>query len=247
MNESFRTEIETLQQISHMNLVEFYGYLLFEDEKIIVVEHVPNGNLREHLECKNGKVLEFANRLDIIIDVAHAINYLHTYCNKPLIHRDIKSSNILLTSTLHGKVADFGLAKLASTDVNNTVVQTVAKGTPGYIDPEYFRTNQLTSKSDVYSFGVVLVEIITGKRPIERTSKQTTVKWAMTEASRGNAINTLDPKLEPNEAITVAINKIYKLASGCLLVDRRQRPTMDFCSMILWNIRKTYKAVQQVD
>jgi serine/threonine protein kinase len=221
-------------------LVGFYGYLLFQDEKIIVVEHVPNGNLREQLECKNGKVLEFANRLDIMIDVAHAINYLHTYCDKPLIHRDIKSSNILLTSTLHGKVADFGLAKLASTDVNNTVVQTFAKGTPGYIDPEYFRTNQLTSKSDVYSFGVVLVEIITGKSPIERTSKQTTVKWAMTEAFRGNAINTLDPKLEPNEAITVAINKIYKLASGCLLVDRRQRLTMDECSRILWNIRKTY-------
>ncbi|KAF3328244.1 Calmodulin-binding receptor-like cytoplasmic kinase 2 [Carex littledalei] len=210
MNESFRTEIETLQAINHMNLVGFYGYLLFEDEKIIVVEYVPNGNLREHLEYK------------------------------PLIHRDIKSPNILLTSTLHGKVADFGLAKLASTDANCTVVQTFAKGTPGYIDPEYFRTNQLTSKSDVYSFGVVLVEIITGKRPIERTSKQTTVKWAMTEVHRGNAINTLDPKLEPNEAITVAVKDIYILASRCLLVDRRQRPTMEECSRFLWNVRKKY-------
>ncbi|KAJ4784068.1 Nodulation receptor kinase [Rhynchospora pubera] len=239
-NESFQTEIATLQQINHMNLVGFYGYLIFEDEKVIVVEWVPNGNLRQHLDCKFGTVLGFSNRLDIIIDVAHAINYLHTYCEKPLIHRDIKSVNILLTSTLHGKVADFGLAKLASMDANNTIVQTIAKGTPGYIDPEYFRTNQLSSKSDVYSFGVVLVEVITGKRPVERTSKTTAVKWAIAEFYKGNAIDTLDPNLKPDEAISAAVRQIYELASHCLVIDRRKRPTMEECCRTLWNIRKTY-------
>ncbi|KAJ3690298.1 hypothetical protein LUZ61_019462 [Rhynchospora tenuis] len=239
-NESFRTEIATLQQISHINLVGFYGYLLFEDEKIIVLEWVTNGNLRQHLDCQYGKVLEFTNRLDIIIDVAHAITYLHTYCDKPLIHRDIKSSNILLTSTLHGKIADFGLAKLASTEAGDTVVQTMAKGTHGYVDPEYFKTNQVTNKSDVYSYGVVLLEIVTGKRPTDRIGDHFMVDWAMTEFCKGNGRSTIDPKLAIDSAITVAAERIYDLAYRCLNSDRRKRPYMDECGRILWNIRKTY-------
>ncbi|KAJ4774458.1 hypothetical protein LUZ62_058715 [Rhynchospora pubera] len=209
-NESFRTEIATLQQISHINLVGFYGYLLFEDEKIIVLEWVTNGNLRQHLDYK------------------------------PLIHRDIKSSNILLTSTLHGKIADFGLAKLASTDDGDTVVQTMAKGTHGYVDPEYFKTNQVTNKSDVYSYGVVLLEIVTGKLPTDRIGDRFMVDWAMTEFRKGNVRSTIDPKLTIDSAIIVAAERIFDLAYRCLNSDRRKRPSMDECGKILWNIRKAY-------
>ncbi|KAF0913768.1 hypothetical protein E2562_024633 [Oryza meyeriana var. granulata] len=178
MGHEFRNEIATLQCIEHLNLVRFHGYLEFGGEQLIIVEYVPNGNLREHLDCVNGKILEFSLRLDIAIDVAHAITYLHTYSDHPVIHRDIKSSNILLTNNCRAKVADFGFAKLAPTDASH--VSTQVKGTAGYLDPEYLRTYQLNEKSDVYSFGVLLVELITGRRPIEPRRaivERVTAKW----------------------------------------------------------------------
>ncbi|CAI9279141.1 unnamed protein product [Lactuca saligna] len=110
----FQSEIQALSKVEHLNLVKCYGYLEQEDERIVVVEYVPNGTLREHLECFNGNVLSLDSRLDIAIDVAHAITYLHTYTDHPIIHRDIKSSNILLSEKLRAKVADFGFARLAA-------------------------------------------------------------------------------------------------------------------------------------
>ncbi|XP_072147032.1 calmodulin-binding receptor-like cytoplasmic kinase 2 isoform X2 [Setaria viridis] len=178
MGREFWNEIETLQRIEHLNLVRFHGYLEFGGEQLIIVEYVPNGNLREHLDCVNGKVLEFSMRLEIAIDVAHAITYLHTYSDHPVIHRDIKSSNILLMNNFRAKVADFGFAKLAPTDSSH--VSTQVKGTAGYLDPEYLRTYQLNEKSDVYSFGVLLVELVTGRRPIEPKRsiiERVTAKW----------------------------------------------------------------------
>lgn len=156
----------------------------------------------------NGNVLNLPKRLDIAIDVAHAITYLHTYtginwgtqvscrfqfkwhlfrecvvfhADHPIIHRDIKSSNILLTEHLRAKVADFGFARLAAdSESGATHVSTQVKGTAGYLDPEYLRTYQLTEKSDVYSFGVLLVELVTGRRPIEPTrelKERITARW----------------------------------------------------------------------
>ncbi|XVF33293.1 hypothetical protein REPUB_Repub17cG0156300 [Reevesia pubescens] len=177
----FQSEIKTLAQVEHLNLVRFYGFLEHGDERIVVVEYVPNGTLREHLDGAHGKVLDLAARLDIAIDVAHAITYLHMYTDHPIIHRDIKSSNILLTEKFRAKVADFGFARLAAdTDSGETHVSTQVKGTAGYLDPEYLRTYQLTEKSDVYSFGVLLVELVTGRRPIEakrELKERITTKW----------------------------------------------------------------------
>ncbi|XVE77168.1 hypothetical protein DITRI_Ditri13aG0040000 [Diplodiscus trichospermus] len=177
----FQSEIRTLAQVEHLNLVRFYGYLEHGEERIVVVEYVPNGTLREHLDGVHGKFLDLASRLDIAIDVAHAITYLHMYTDHPIIHRDIKSSNILLTEKLRAKVADFGFARLAAdTDSGATHVSTQVKGTAGYLDPEYLRTYQLTEKSDVYSFGVLLIELITGRRPIEpkrELKERITTRW----------------------------------------------------------------------
>ncbi|CAN1841448.1 Calmodulin-binding receptor-like cytoplasmic kinase 2 [Linum perenne] len=148
-------------------LQQFFGYLQQEDEKILVVEYVPNGTLREHLDCIHGSVLDLSVRLVIAIDVAHAITYLHMYTD-PIIHRDIKSSNILLNEKCRAKVADFGFARLAAdADSGATHVSTQVKGTAGYLDPEYLQTYQLTEKSDVYSFGVLLIEIVSSRRPVE--------------------------------------------------------------------------------
>ncbi|XVE73833.1 hypothetical protein DITRI_Ditri11bG0150400 [Diplodiscus trichospermus] len=177
----FESEIRTLAQVEHLNLVRFYGGLEQGDERIVVVEYVPNGTLREHLDGVHSKFIDLATRLDIAIDVAHAITYLHMYTDYPIIHRDIKSSNILLTDKFRAKVSDFGFARLAAdTDSGATHVSTQVKGTAGYLDPEYMRTYQLTEKSDVYSFGVLLVELVTGRRPIEpkrELRERITAKW----------------------------------------------------------------------
>ncbi|XP_059301616.1 calmodulin-binding receptor-like cytoplasmic kinase 2 isoform X1 [Lycium ferocissimum] len=279
----FQSEVRTLEKIEHLNLVKFYGYLEHGEERILVVEYVPNGTLREHLDSEflililsfhfpsmfcsgihncgfqylsiivmlcndvgvTENVLDFASRLDIGIDVGHAITYLHMYTDHPIIHRDIKSSNILLTENLRAKVADFGFARLAAdAESGATHVSTQVKGTAGYLDPEYLSTYQLTEKSDVYSFGVLLVELVTGRRPIEpkkEIKERITARWAMKKFTNGDAILTLDPRLERSAANSLAMEKIYELALQCLAPHRHNRPTMRKCAEILWSIRKDYR------
>ncbi|KAF5744384.1 hypothetical protein HS088_TW08G00988 [Tripterygium wilfordii] len=247
----FQSEIRTLARVEHLNLVKFYGYLEHEDERIVVVEYVPNGTLREHLDCMHGTVLDLAARLDIATDVAHAITYLHMYTDHPIIHRDIKASNILLTENLRAKVADFGFARLAAdTDSGATHVSTQVKGTAGYLDPEYLKTYQLTEKSDVYSFGVLLVELVTGRRPIEtkrELKERVTARWAMKKFTEGDAISVLDPKLERTSANHLAVEKIFELALQCLAPNRHSRPSMRRCAEILWSIRKDYRDLTASD
>eukprot|EP00257_Ricinus_communis_P025919 XP_025013333.1 calmodulin-binding receptor-like cytoplasmic kinase 1 [Ricinus communis] len=176
----YRNEVLTLSKIEHLNLVRLFGYAEHRDERIIVVEYVGNGTLREHLDGTRGDGLELAERLDIAIDVAHAVTYLHMYTDPPIIHRDIKASNILITEKLRAKVADFGFARLTAGDPSATHISTNIKGTTGYLDPEYLRTYQLTEKSDVYSFGVLLVELVTGRYPIDQKrplKERVTIRW----------------------------------------------------------------------
>ncbi|EOA20750.1 hypothetical protein CARUB_v10001078mg [Capsella rubella] len=241
----FKSEIQTLAQVTHLSLVKYYGFVVQDDEKLLIVEYVANGTLRDHLDCKDGKVLDMATRLDIATDVAHAITYLHMYTQPPIIHRDIKSSNILLTENFRAKVADFGFARLApDTESGATHVSTQVKGTAGYLDPEYLTTYQLTEKSDVYSFGVLLVEILTGRRPIELSRGQKeriTIRWAIKKFTGGDSISVLDPKLEQSPANNLALEKVLEMAFQCLAPHRRSRPSMKKCSEILWGIRKDYR------
>ncbi|KAJ0970280.1 hypothetical protein J5N97_023157 [Dioscorea zingiberensis] len=240
----FKSEIKTLAQVEHLNLVRFFGYLECGDERIVVVEYVPNGTLRDHLDCLRGNPLDLAARLDIAIDVAHAVTYLHMYTDHPIIHRDIKSSNILLTENLRAKVSDFGFARLGATEGDATHISTQVKGTAGYIDPEYLRTYQLTDKSDVFSFGVLLVELVSGRRPIETKREiieRITAKWALKKFTEGNALQTLDPNLLPTPAANLALEKILELSFRCLAPTRQSRPSMRRCAEILWSIRKDYR------
>ncbi|OAY62266.1 calmodulin-binding receptor-like cytoplasmic kinase 2 isoform X2 [Manihot esculenta] len=247
----FRSEVQTLAQVEHLSLVKFYGFFQNENERIVVVEYIPNGTLREHLDCLHGNVLQLAVRLDIAIDVAHAVTYLHMYTDHPIIHRDIKSSNILLTENFRAKVADFGFARMAAdTDSGATHISTQVKGTAGYLDPEYLKTYQLTEKSDVYSFGVLLVELVTGRRPIEpkrEIQERITARWAMEKFAEGDAISTLDPRLERTDITDLLLEKILKLASQCLAPRRQNRPGMKKCAEILWGIRKDCKELSASD
>ncbi|CAL1402210.1 unnamed protein product [Linum trigynum] len=240
----FRNEILTLSKIEHLNLVRLYGYVEHEDEQILLVEYVNNGNLREHLDNRRGTVLEIAERLDVAIDVAHAITYLHMYTDRAIIHRDIKASNILLTDKLRAKVADFGFARLAAEDSKDTHISTQIKGTTGYLDPEYLRTYTLTEKSDVFSFGVLLVELVTGRQPIDQkrsVKEKVTIKWAMQRLRGGDAIMVMDPILRRNPASNRAAEEVLKLAQKCLATMRQSRPSMKECAEVLWRIRKEFR------
>ncbi|KAL6614153.1 hypothetical protein ACP70R_036423 [Stipagrostis hirtigluma subsp. patula] len=244
----FRSEIQTLSRVEHLNLVKFLGYLEYEDERLILVEYVSNGTLRQHLDGTQGEPLEFSQRLNIAIDIAHAIAYLHGYTDCPIIHRDIKSSNILLTKHLRAKVADFGFARLAPDNTEATHVSTVVKGTAGYVDPEYLRTNQLTDRSDVYSFGVLLVELITGRRPIQcgrGRHQRLTTQWALRKCREGDAVVAMDPRMRRSSAVVAAVEKVMALAAECTAPDRAARPAMRRCAEVLWSVRRDFQHEQQ--
>ncbi|XP_051120975.1 calmodulin-binding receptor-like cytoplasmic kinase 1 [Andrographis paniculata] len=242
--EEFKNEVAALSKIEHLSLVRFFGYVEHQDEQLIVVEYVSNGTLRDHLDGANGFGLDIGQRLDIAIDVAHAITYLHTYTDPPIIHRDIKATNILITDKLRAKVADFGFARLSLEDPAATHISTQIKGTAGYLDPEYLRTYRLTEKSDVYSFGVLLVEMVSGRHPIESKKslkERVTAKWALRMLKQGEFVVVMDSKLPRSLASIQAVEKMLKLASSCLVASRLSRPSMKTCAQVLWEIRKDYR------
>ncbi|KAL9228687.1 hypothetical protein vseg_004240 [Gypsophila vaccaria] len=242
--QEFKSEILALSKIEHLNLVKFYGYLEHPDEKIIVLEYVGNGSLFEMLHGNRGFGIELGERMDIAIDVAHAVTYLHCYNDPPIIHRDIKASNVLLTENLRAKVADFGLARMVSDGPDVTHISTQIKGTIGYLDPEYMKTYQLTEKSDVYSFGVLLVELVTGRHPIEpqRGAKERmTTIWAFSKLREGIPVLAMDPTLHRSPASIKAVEKILEVARECTGPVRQSRPSMKQCVEALWTIRKEFK------
>ncbi|ESQ30506.1 hypothetical protein EUTSA_v10011356mg [Eutrema salsugineum] len=164
----FCREIELLAKLHHRNLVALKGFCIEKKERFLIYDYMANGSLKDHQHSTEKPPLSWETRMKIAIDVANALEYLHFYCDPPLCHRDIKSSNILLDENFVAKLSDFGLAH-SSRDgsVCFEPVNTEIHGTPGYVDPEYVVTQELTEKSDVYSYGVVLLEIITGRRAVD--------------------------------------------------------------------------------
>ncbi|KAJ1289161.1 hypothetical protein BS78_02G143100 [Paspalum vaginatum] len=247
--DEFSNEVDLLTKIDHRNLVRLLGFTDKGNERIIITEYVPNGTLREHLDGQHGRVLDFNQRLEIAIDVAHALTYLHLYAEKTIIHRDVKSSNILLTDSYRAKVSDFGFARSGPSDTEKTHISTKVKGTAGYLDPEYLRTYQLTPKSDVFSFGILLVEILSARRPVElkRTPEERiTIRWTFKKFSESHMREILDPLLEDHVDDEV-LEKLLSLAFQCAAPTRDDRPTMKEVGEQLWEIRKEYgKTIRKV-
>ncbi|CAN6314635.1 unnamed protein product [Urochloa humidicola] len=240
-------ELETLQNIEHQNLARFLGFFERKDDSLIVLEYVSNGSLREHLDESCGNGLELAQRLNIAIDVAHAISYLHEFKENPIIHGGIRSSVVLLTDALAAKVTGFGLLGMAASASGSGTGSgsdaTPAKGAAGYVDPEYLTTYQLTDKSDVYSFGVLLAELVTGRPPVERSrggEARLTTKWALQKCRGGEAVVAMDPRMRRSPASVAAVERMLALAAQCVAAARKDRPSMRRCAEVLWAIRRDY-------
>ncbi|XP_066334595.1 calmodulin-binding receptor-like cytoplasmic kinase 2 isoform X2 [Miscanthus floridulus] len=236
-------ELETLEKIEHRNLARLFGFFERAADSLVVVEYVSNGSLRKHLDESCGNGLELGQRLNIVIDVAQGITYLHEYKEHPVIHGGIRSSGVLLTDALTAKVAGFGLAGTAASGSGSGSDATPAKGAAGYVDPEYLSTYQLTDKSDVYAFGVLLVELVTGRPPIERSrggEARLTTKWALQRCRAGEAVVAMDPRMRRSPASVAAVERMLALAAQCVATARDDRPSMRRCSELLWAIRRDY-------
>ncbi|EPS73567.1 hypothetical protein M569_01191, partial [Genlisea aurea] len=172
---------------------------------------------------KSGIHLDWNSRIRIALDAARGLSYLHELADPPIIHRDVKSTNILLDHKLNAKVADFGLSKLVG-DTNKGYITTQVKGTLGYMDPEYYMTQQLTEKSDVYSFGIVLLELITARAPIQNGKH--IVKLVHESMADSQAFHQIiDPKLE-SESKLIGLETIIEMAFHCVRESSNERPTM---------------------
>ncbi|XP_057993605.1 probable LRR receptor-like serine/threonine-protein kinase At1g06840 isoform X3 [Hevea brasiliensis] len=222
----FLTEIELLSRLHHRNLVSLVGYCDEEGEQMLVYEFMSNGTLRDHLSAKSKEPLSFALRVRIALGSAKGILYLHKDADPPIFHRDIKASNILLDSNYNAKVADFGLSRLAPVpDIEGAVpahVSTVVKGTPGYLDPEYFLTHKLTDKSDVYSLGVVFLELLTGMQPISHGKN--IVREVNVSYQSGMIFSAIDGRMGsyPSDCV----EKFLNLAIKCCEDETDSRPSM---------------------
>ncbi|KAI3470786.1 hypothetical protein Pfo_027449 [Paulownia fortunei] len=222
-------EVRILCQVNHKSLVRILGCCVELEQPLLVYEYIPNGTLLDHLQGGNRGLLSWKHRLSIAQATAEGLAYLHFSAVPPIYHRDVKSSNILLDEKLNGKVADFGLSRLAHTDMSH--ISTCAQGTLGYLDPEYYRNYQLTDKSDVYSFGVVLLELLTSQKAIDFNRPPDDVNLAvyvqrLVEEER--IMDAVDPMLKV-AASTMELETMKALgflAVGCLEERRQNRPSM---------------------
>ncbi|XP_071738708.1 wall-associated receptor kinase-like 20 [Rutidosis leptorrhynchoides] len=222
-------EVRILCQVNHKNLVNLLGGCVELTQPFLVYEYVPNGNLFEHLHDRNKPNLTWNQRLIIARDTADGLAYLHFSASPPIYHRDIKSSNILLDDKMKAKVADFGLSRLAQTDV--THVSTCAQGTLGYLDPDYYWNYQLTDKSDVYSYGVLLLEILTSQKAIDYgrpTGDVNLASYVKRMVNEERLVDVIDPILKRRAtALEIdAMKSFGLLAMSCLEEHRENRPTM---------------------
>ncbi|KAA3457943.1 LRR receptor-like serine/threonine-protein kinase ERECTA [Gossypium australe] len=229
----FETELETIGSIKHRNLVSLQGYSLSPSRNLLFYDYMENGSLWDllHVSTKK-KVLSWDIRLKIALGAAQGLAYLHHDCSPRIIHRDVKSSNILLDKDLEAHLTDFGIAK--SLCISKSHTSTYVMGTIGYIDPEYARTSRLTEKSDVYSYGIVLLELLTGRKPVDNESSLHHL--ILSKAANDAVMETIDPEITATCKDRGAVKKVFQLALLCTKRHPSDRPTMHEVTRVLGSL-----------
>ncbi|KAG5552346.1 hypothetical protein RHGRI_010432 [Rhododendron griersonianum] len=236
----FINELLIVTEVSHRNVVKLLGCCFESEVPQLVYEYISNGTLFEHIH-KTFSWLTLDDRLRIATEAASALSYLHSYASIPIIHRDVKSANILLDANYVAKMADFGASRLVPFD--QTQVTTLVQGTFGYLDPEYFHSSQLTEKSDVYSFGVVLAELLTGKKPIclDRSHEERNLAtYFIVSMKESRLFQILDPRLV-REGTLEQLEAFAELVKRCLCLKSEERPSMKEVVVELEGLRKIKK------
>ncbi|KAG7554871.1 Protein kinase domain [Arabidopsis suecica] len=210
----FKSEVEILSKLQHPNIISLLGYSTNDTARFIVYELMPNVSLESHLHgSSRGSAITWPMRMKIALDVTRGLEYLHEHCHPAIIHRDLKSSNILLDSNFNAKISDFGLAVVDGPKNKNHKLS----GTVGYVAPEYLLNGQLTEKSDVYAFGVVLLELLLGKKPVEKLAPgecQSIITWAMPYLTdRTKLPSVIDPAIKD----TMDLKHLYQVAAVAVL------------------------------
>ncbi|XP_054776621.1 probable receptor-like protein kinase At1g49730 isoform X1 [Prosopis cineraria] len=234
--DEFCKEIELLARLHHRHLVALRGFCVKNHERFLMYEYMENGSLKDHLHSPSKAPLSWRTRIQVAIDVANALEYLHFYCDPPLWHRDIKSSNILLDENFVAKLADFGLAHASKNgSISFEAVNTNIMGTPGYMDPEYVVTHELTEKSDIYNYGVLLLEIVTGRRAIQ--DNKNLVEWAQPYMGP-DSVTRLMELVDPNVRESFDLDQLQTAVSiveWCTQREGRIRPSIKQVLRLLYD------------
>uniref|UniRef100_J3N047 Protein kinase domain-containing protein n=1 Tax=Oryza brachyantha TaxID=4533 RepID=J3N047_ORYBR len=235
--DEFINEVAILSQINHRNVVKLFGCCLETKVPLLAYEFISNGTLYHHLHVDGPISLPWEDRLRIATETAKALAYLHSAVSFPIIHRDIKSHNILLDGSLTTKVSDFGASRCIPAEQNG--VTTAIQGTLGYLDPMYYYTGRLIEKSDVFSFGVVLIELLTRKEPYSYKSPENDglVAHFTTLLTHGNLDDILDPQVK--EEGGKEVEEVAVLAMACVNLKSEERPTMRQVEMTLESVRSS--------
>ncbi|XP_020526028.1 LRR receptor-like serine/threonine-protein kinase ERECTA isoform X2 [Amborella trichopoda] len=229
----FETELEIIGNIKHRNLVSLQGYSLSPCGNLLFYDYMENGSLWDLLHGPSKmKKLDWVTRVKIALGAAHGLAYLHHDCNPRIVHRDVKTSNILLDSEMEAHLTDFGIAKSLLWSKAHT--STYVMGTIGYIDPEYARTSRLNEKSDVYSYGIVLLELLTGMKAVDNESNLHHV--ILSKAASNTVMDTVDPEILDTCKDLNAVKKVFQLALLCTKRQPSDRPTMHEVTRVLGSL-----------
>ncbi|KDP21313.1 hypothetical protein JCGZ_21784 [Jatropha curcas] len=230
----FRVEVDILSRLNHPNLVSLIGYCADGKHRFLVYEYLQNGNLQDHLNGIGEAKMDWPSRLKVAIGAARGLAYLHSSSavGIPIVHRDFKSTNVLLNANFDAKISDFGLAKLMP-EGQETYVTARVLGTFGYFDPEYTSTGKLTLQSDVYAFGVVLLELLTGRRAVDLSQGPTDQNLVLQVRhilnDRKKLRKVIDPELSRSSYTMESVAMFANLASRCVRIESSERPSMTEC------------------